>query len=419
MTAIPFALIGCGGMGRRHLHGLAELDSACQRAGIASLLSLVAVVDVSPARANALADDAERTLGQRPIVFNDLTALQGSGACLAVDINTATESHASLGIQALDGGLHVLVEKPLSADIHTASRMVACAARNARVLAVAENLRRDPVNRFAHALIRSGAIGDVRFYADLMFTGWDAIWLTPWRHMRHTGGMLLDVGVHAADILEYLAGPVHSVIGRVHQDEPVRRRTHHSPVGSAAMYQSWASELPAQVQGDAEDVAVGLLQLASGASAQWTLHLAAHGRPRNMRTVFGSCGSIDLPPDRSGQPPTVNIRGKTLSPADALALLPGYCLPGLEAVIWGDSHISHFAGDFASIDRKLVAVELADFALAISQKQAPEVDGAHARRNMALTYALAESSIAQRSVTVAEVESGALHAYQDLFKEAA
>jgi predicted dehydrogenase len=60
-----------------------------------------------------------------------------------------------------------------------------------------------------------------------------------------------------------------------------------------------------------------------------------------------------------------------------------------------------------------LAVEIADFIDAIKNKRAPEVDGMGGLRALAIVYAILESGIAQREVSVEEVLSGKLHAYQD------
>ncbi len=63
MDKIPLAIVGCGGMGHRHLYGLAELNDS----GL-SPFELVAACDPVRANAESLAADAEDRLGTRPAV---------------------------------------------------------------------------------------------------------------------------------------------------------------------------------------------------------------------------------------------------------------------------------------------------------------------------------------------------------------
>src|SRR6476659_1450208 len=64
---IKYAAVGCGGMGRRHLRGMARLSrsSFCN-------LELAAVCDLNQDNANFLADEAHEYLGERPKVYRDI-----------------------------------------------------------------------------------------------------------------------------------------------------------------------------------------------------------------------------------------------------------------------------------------------------------------------------------------------------------
>ena len=60
----------------------------------------------------------------------------------------------------------------------------------------------------------------------------------------------------------------------------------------------------------------------------------------------------------------------------------------------------------------MIALEYHELASCIRTGSQPEVDGAAGKRAVALVYALFESQIAGRPVTIAEVESSAVDAYQ-------
>ena len=84
MTADPIrlAVVGCGGMGRRHLAGLPELVCCGARA-----VDLVAVCDLNERNAADLADEAGELLDRQPAVFTELAAMireiddLGAAAC--------------------------------------------------------------------------------------------------------------------------------------------------------------------------------------------------------------------------------------------------------------------------------------------------------------------------------------------------
>ena len=83
-----------------------------------------------------------------------------------------------------------------------------------------------------------------------------------------------------------------------------------------------------------------------------------------------------------------------------------------EAALFGGERIWHYNFDFPSTDRKLLALEYHELARCIRSGEQPEVTGAVAMRDVALVYALFESDRAGRPVTIEEVESGAVDAYQ-------
>jgi len=407
---VNLGLVGCGGMGRRHLHGIAEL----QRVQGTAVITLSGITDRVPARAAALADEAERLLGRRPAVFADQDALVRAGVAEAVDINTATESHADLCCSALAAGLHVFVEKPLAVTIADCRRVQRAAARAGRIVGVAENVRREAGQRLAHAAVAAGLIGEVRIVVDQVCAGADAIWLTPWRHRKVAGGMLLDVMVHHADLMEYLAGPVDRVAGRIRLVEPVRwLRGGPGPVSSAAYYEQWTPELPPRAEADAEDEAVAVLQFRNGAMGTWTISQAAHGEASRVRWIYGSKGSLRLPPDRSGRSPVFTPDGEgALEGALLVDAVPAYRLDDISAAVYGDDRPVPLGMPFAEIDRKLCAIEIGDFIRAVQRRSAPEVDAVHGTRNIALVWAVCEASVAGTWVDVAEVERGDRASYQ-------
>ncbi len=148
---LTLSLIGCGVMGRRHVLGLKALKDAGREP-----FHLTAVCDPVPESATAAADLAEELLGRRPDVFPDLATLYGSTSVDAVDITTAPNFHLAVGEVALAHGAHVMVEKPITLTIAQGRALVAAADNAGQRLAVAENYRRDPINRLAKASDRRG-----------------------------------------------------------------------------------------------------------------------------------------------------------------------------------------------------------------------------------------------------------------------
>jgi predicted dehydrogenase len=407
MERLRFGLIGCGGMGRRHLAGYAELlqSDFCN-------MELVAVCDLDEQNAEELADEARALVGQRPRVFQSITTMtEAIDGLSAVDITTDVRSHHRVAIECLERGLHIQIEKPLGLTMRACNLIVRAARRTARVLSVAENYRRDPMNRLVRALIDDGAIGEPQTIIEATVRGADRMVITPWRHQKLAGGLILDIGVHSADVMRYFMGEAESAAGTVRLLEPIRYRG--DAAGPGGYYQRWASRFPQTIRADAEDALWATIRFRSGAVGQWTYNAAGKGLSLRQRLIYGSKGSIAAPADRSGRPVKLHLPGKgELSDAAVLELAPSYRLCAPAAQLFGGERPSSYRFSFAEIDRKLVAIEHHEFGQCVLDGARPEVTGEEARRDCALVYAACESSRLNRFVTLDEVEEVKVDQYQ-------
>ena len=407
MEPVRLAIVGCGGMGRRHLAGLAELRRAGERS-----VDLVAVCDLNAQNAEDLADEAKELLGTRPAVFADLATMAREADGLeAAGCTTDTGSHHIVAANILDLGLHTLVEKPLGITIRGCNRVIAAAERSGKILSVAENFRRDPINRLVRALLDDGAIGERQFIMETGVRGRDSMIITPWRHQKLTGTIPLDAGVHSADILLYYYGEVASAFGQTRLFHPTR--VTRATSGPGGYYAKWAGNLPETFEATGEDAIFGMLTFANGALGQWTDHYAGHGEAIRGRMVFGTKGSIAVPEDRTGNPNRLVLDdGTDISDERILEYAPSYRLDRVTALLFGGERVWSYGFDFATTDRKLLAVEYAELAACIRTGARPEVDGATGKHAVAIVYALFESQVANCPVSLAEIESSAVDAYQ-------
>jgi predicted dehydrogenase len=123
------AVVGVGHLGTRHAERLAASDR----------WQLTAVHDLDPERREALA----ARLGTRAAATLD-EALEPAEA---VVVATSTPSHHGVALAALDAGRHVLVEKPLTDRLDTATALVQVARSRRRVLHVGHIERFNPAVR--------------------------------------------------------------------------------------------------------------------------------------------------------------------------------------------------------------------------------------------------------------------------------
>ena len=402
MQTIRLGIVGCGGMGHRHMYGLSEL----RRAGW-DHFALVAACDPVRANAESLADQAAERFGVRPAVVGTLDELAAVGVD-AVDVTTTPRSHHAVAADTLGRGWHTMIEKPLGLTVRTANVIRRAARASGRVLSVAENYRRDPVNRLAKALLAGGAIGAPRFVMHHSVDGGDEMLISVWRHQKDQSGVLIDVGVHYADMLEYLLGEIDVVYAQTRLHEPVRKNP--AGAGGAAsfnpsgVYGRWQREMPPTFEATAEDAAYATLLFRSGVVGQYVEDHAGRGQPLWARQIYGSAGSMSLPVDRSGGAIRLYVEGRgEVQGEELLGLVPDFRLDEVTASLFGGECLAGYSLSFAEVDRRLLAIEYADFAGAIRGEHPPEVDAEHGARSVAASYALLESGVLGRPVSVAEV----------------
>jgi len=287
---------------------------------------------------------------------------------------------------------------------------------------VAENYRRDPVNRLARALLEAGVIGTPRLLIHHSIGGADQMLISVWRHQKDQSGVLIDVGVHYADMMEYLVGEIELVYAQTRLHEPIRKNPAAeggtSSANPAGVYGRWQKEMPATFTATAEDAAYATLLFREGLVGQYIEDHAGHGQNVWTRQIYGSAGSMSLPVDRSGGRISLQIEGQGEIPSDGLLdLVPSFRLDAVTASLFGAERLAEYGFSFVETDRKLLAVEYADFAGAIRGEHPPEVDAEQGARSVAISYALLESGDAGRPVTVAEVLAEEVGGYQQSIDE--
>ena len=412
-TRHRLALTGCGGMGRRHLRGYRVLEDFEP-----GRMEVVAVVDPELKRAEFVAGEAEELFGVRPQAFRSLEdAVAGCPELDVVDIVAAPGVHHSIAEAAFEAGLHVQTEKPMAPTVAACRAMQAAADRHGRVLSVAENYRRDPISRLARALLGAGAIGEIRTVLDLAARGGRRGNAAGWRYVRKHGGPILEQGVHNADMLMYLAGPVRQVTGRVRLQER-ERIFKGAPVKS--FHEHTAEDYPDVQAADAPDMVMAALEFSSGALGQWLHDETALGPGFRRFTIYGSEGQMDLPGVRSGRPLQVfrEDYDGVLNDEEVLSLVPDFSLDDRTAQYFGGERLARYeqtsSGMAGEADLKILAMEAGELLDAVDEGTPVEVGAEAGLAAVALVMACHESSEVGRSVSLEEVVDGSLRVYQDV-----
>ena len=162
-------------------------------------------------------------------------------------------------------------------------------------------------------------------------------------------------------------------------------------------------------------MALALVRFESGAMGQFAMTIAAPGETTRADVIYCNDGSVGLPGSRTGRPVSVTRLGEQapLSETDTLDLAPGFALDDLTAPFFnGLRRPSSYDMPFPEIDRKLIAIELQDFAESILHSRTPEVTGASGLEAVALVYAILESGLLHQPVSFADVVQDRVNAYQ-------
>lgn len=180
-------------------------------------ISLDVVVTSDPERASAVA--AEHPAAR---VVSDLGSLLADADDLdLVVISTPPLRHSEQARAALEAGLHVVLDKPMTVRAAESRELIALAQERERVLTVFQNRRWDGDFLTVRRLAQDGTVGTVRRF-ESRFETWKPVETKGWKHAAvDTGaGVLYDLGVHLVDQAVHLLGPVEEAFAELRRHRP-------------------------------------------------------------------------------------------------------------------------------------------------------------------------------------------------------
>lgn len=129
-------------------------------------------------------------------------------------LTTPNDTHLALIEQALGAGKGVYTDKPIAHTVEDAVAIAKAARESGMAFAVGHAARRLAGSREMKRWLDDGRLGAVSL-AEANFSNERGLELTPqtwrWHADRSPGGSFIQLGVHHADNLQYLLGPVRSV----------------------------------------------------------------------------------------------------------------------------------------------------------------------------------------------------------------
>jgi predicted dehydrogenase len=207
MSRLRVGLLGCGGIGARHLGAAAKLPQE---------LEIVAACGRDPARTEAFAAQH----GAKPYV--DFERMLDEARLDLLIVATGPSARNGEAERAAACGVNLLVEKPIALDMATADRM-AQAAEAAGVRAAIGFMYRfgDAVGRWRERAA-AGETGLVGMYAGSYHC--NALHADWWRERARSGGQILEQVIHQIDLIRVFMGEPDTVYARTanlfHGDVP-------------------------------------------------------------------------------------------------------------------------------------------------------------------------------------------------------
>jgi len=205
MSRPRIGIIGCGAIAQRcHIPGY--LANGCD------------VVAIADPRAG-LAEELRAAKLPVPAIHLGHREMLAAGPLDAVSICTPNSLHAPIFLDCAGTVPVVLCEKPIALSLAEADAMRAAAARHGTRVMVGFTHRFNPRVLAARQALRDGAIGKphfvrIRFAHNGPIPGWAR---TDWFYdpVLAGGGALLDMAIHAFDLVNWLLMPPRAVSARI------------------------------------------------------------------------------------------------------------------------------------------------------------------------------------------------------------
>jgi len=194
MSTVGFAIVGLGSIADFHAEAIRQVDGA----------ELRAVTSRDPVKTAAFA--AKQGADPCP----SLEALLARTDVDVLCVTTPSGAHAEVAVPALRAGKHVLCEKPLEVSIEACESMIQASLETRRTLAAVFQARFGSGARALKKAVDEGRFGQITLASayvkwwrdDAYYSG--SAWRGTWK--LDGGGALMNQGIHAVDLLQWLVG---------------------------------------------------------------------------------------------------------------------------------------------------------------------------------------------------------------------
>jgi predicted dehydrogenase len=195
-----------------------------------------------------------------------------------VTIATPNSTHFEIAMAAIEGGVNVVCDKPMTVNLDQARRLAEAVDRGGVVFVLTHNYTGYPLVRQAREMIRAGELGDINAIRVSYIQGWLRTRLelenqkqAAWRsdpQRNGPAGSFGDIGTHAFNLTRYITGLL--------------------PDSISAQLRSFEPGRPL------DDYGTAIIRFQNGAMATLTASQITHGRENDLRIeVDGTKGSLE------------------------------------------------------------------------------------------------------------------------------
>ena len=193
MSAIRLAMIGCGGNSAAH----------AKRMNANPDVLIVGACDVSTQIAAGYVQSNLADLDPPPATFDDIGQMLAEVTPDAVLISTPHTLHFEQGMQALEAGCHVFMEKPMVTDVEDARTIARKVEETGKVFVVGYNTACSGKLWYVRDCIRNKTLGNLELVTGYITQDWLRLTAGAWRQQLELsgGGQAYDSGAHLLNSL--------------------------------------------------------------------------------------------------------------------------------------------------------------------------------------------------------------------------
>lgn len=207
MAKVRVGFLGCGGFMGAHAKRLNENPDA----------EIVALCDVTDQQVQTFITRNTPSAGwnPQPMVFTDAATMYRQSKLDAVFIATPHTLHFEHGVQAIEAGLHVYMEKPMVTAVPQAYALAEKVKQTGKILVVGYNTPCSPEFLYIRDVIRNKTLGRLEMVVGYLSQDWKRLTTGLWRQKPELsgGGQAYDSGAH---LLNSLVWSIESNIEQVH-----------------------------------------------------------------------------------------------------------------------------------------------------------------------------------------------------------